>query len=60
MTKSLPHEFYLVEELAAKLRVNPMTIYRYLKAGKLHAHKMGREYRISKDEFERFLEASKK
>jgi excisionase family DNA binding protein len=53
-------DFYLVEELAKKLRVNKMTIYRYLKAGKLHAHKMGREYRIAKEEFERFLEATKK
>lgn len=50
-----PHEFFLVEELAEKLRVNPMTIYRYIAAGKLQAHKTGKEYRIPKAEFERFL-----
>ncbi len=48
-------EFYLSEELATKLRVNIMTIYRYIKAGKLKAHKIGKEFRISKDEFKRFL-----
>jgi putative resolvase len=48
-------EFYLAEELAAKLRVNIMTIYRYIKAGKLKAHKIGKEFRIGKAEFEGFL-----
>jgi len=28
-------EFYTAEELAEKLRVNIMTIYRYIKAGKI-------------------------
>jgi len=47
--------FYLVEELAERLRVSKMTIYRYLKDGKLQAHKIGKEYRIKKSEFESFL-----
>lgn len=54
------HNFYLVGELAEQLRVNPMTIYRYIKAGKLEAHKIGKEFRIAKDEFERFLKQSKR
>ena len=48
-------DFYLADELAAKLRVNVMTIYRYIKAGKLKAHKIGKEFRIPKGEFNRFL-----
>jgi len=48
-------EFYTAEELADKLRVNIMTIYRYIKAGKLKAHKLGKEFRITKEEFDRFL-----
>lgn len=48
-------EFYLVEELAERLRVSNMTIYRYIKAGKVKAHKIGKEFRISKDEFSKFL-----
>ncbi len=55
MSTNESKDFYLAEELAAKLRVNIMTIYRYIKAGKLKAHKIGKEFRIPKDEFERFL-----
>ena len=55
MATNKTKEFYLVSELAESLRVSLMTIYRYIKAGKIKAHKIGKEYRISKDEFERFL-----
>lgn len=48
-------EFYLVEELAQKLRVSEMTIYRYIKAGKVKAYKIGKEFRIDKAEFNKFL-----
>lgn len=48
-------EFYLVEELAERLRVSNMTIYRYIKAGKLSAHKIGKEFRITAEEFNTFL-----
>lgn len=50
-------EFYKAEELAEKLQLNIMTIYRYIKAGKLKAYKIGKEYRIDKQEFERFLKS---
>jgi len=48
-------EFYLVEELADALRVSKMTIYRYIKAGKVKAYKIGKEFRIDKSEFQSFL-----
>ena len=35
-------EFYTAQELAETLRVNIMTIYRYIKAGKLKAYKIGK------------------
>lgn len=54
-----PREFYLVEELAQELRVSNMTIYRYIKAGKLSAYKTGKEFRIGKNEFNKFLESVK-
>lgn len=47
--------FYIAEELAKELRVNIMTIYRYIKAGRLKAYKIGREYRIDKAELNSFL-----
>lgn len=50
-------DFYRAEDLAEKLDVNIMTIYRYIKAEKLKAYKIGKEFRIDKDEFERFLKS---
>jgi len=52
-------EFYRAEELAEKLKVNVMTIYRYIQAKKLKAYKIGKEYRIDKKEFEKFLNSVK-
>ncbi len=52
-------EFYTAQELADKLRVNIMTIYRYIKAGKLNAYKTGKDFRIEKKEFDKFLEKAK-
>ncbi|HOW60648.1 MAG TPA: helix-turn-helix domain-containing protein [Candidatus Moranbacteria bacterium] len=49
-------EFYTAQELADILRVNIMTIYRYIKAGKIKAYKFGKEFRIKKNEFQSFVE----
>ena len=52
-------EFYTAKELAEKLRVNIMTIYRYIDAKKLKAYKFGKEFRIGKKEFNSFLNKAK-
>ncbi len=52
-------DFYTAQELADKLRVNVMTIYRYINAGKLKAYKLGKEYRIDQIEFQQFLDKVK-
>lgn len=52
-------EFFLVEEVAEKLRVSNMTIYRYIQSGKLKAHKIGKEFRISEMDYSSFLDKSK-
>jgi excisionase family DNA binding protein len=48
-------EFYTAKDLAKKLSLNVMTIYRYIKAKKLKAYKIGKEFRIGKKEFNKFL-----
>lgn len=48
-------DFYTAFELAEKLKVNVMTIYRYIGAKKLKAYKIGKEFRIDREEFEGFL-----
>ena len=49
-------DFYTAKELAEKLRVNIMTVYRYISAGKLKAYKIGKEFRIDREEFNRFMD----
>ncbi|MGI6297435.1 MAG: helix-turn-helix domain-containing protein [Minisyncoccales bacterium] len=48
-------DFYTAKDLADKLSINIMTIYRYIKAGKLRAYKIGKKFRIDKVEFQNFL-----
>lgn len=49
------NEFYTAKELAETLKLNVMTIYRHIKAGKLKAYKIGKEFRIEKREFDKLL-----
>jgi excisionase family DNA binding protein len=48
-------EFYTAKEISDKLKLNVMTIYRYINAGKLKAYKIGKEFRVERQEFEDFL-----
>lgn len=59
MRKSHPKDFYTAKEIAELFSMNVMTVYRYIKAGKLKAHKIGKEFRISRAEFERFLKKTR-
>ena len=52
-------DFYTAKDLAETLGVNIMTIYRYIKAGKLMAYKIGKEFRIDRKEFNNFLDKTK-
>jgi len=51
--------FYTPKELAEQLKLNVMTVYRYINAGKLKAFKIGKEFRVQKKDFEEFLKSSK-
>lgn len=52
-------KFMTIKEVAELLRVNKMTIYRYIKAGKIEAYKIGKDFRVSKIELDKFLEKIK-
>ena len=55
----MPEEFYTAQELADILKVNIMTIYRYINSGKLEAYKFGKEFRVDKKVWEKFLKDAK-
>ena len=52
----MKYEFLTVQEVANVLKVTKMTIYRYIKAKKITAYKVGKDFRINKEEFDKFIE----
>jgi len=48
-------QFYTPEELARILKLNIITIYRYIRAKKLKAYKFGKTYRIDTKTFNAFV-----
>ena len=51
--------YYTSKELAEVLSVNVMTVYQYIKAKRLKAYKIGKEFRIDREEFEQFMDKAK-
>jgi excisionase family DNA binding protein len=49
-------DFLTVPEVAERLRVRTMTIYRWIEAGKLPALRVGKHYRIRGGDLEAMLE----
>lgn len=53
-------EWYRPQEIAAMLDVNKQTVWRWIRAGKLEAVKLGpSSYRVSNEAFVAFIEARK-
>ena len=48
-------QYYSIEEVAKRLKVAYLTVYRWIQAKKLPAIKAGKQYRISKNELDKFL-----
>ena len=47
--------FFTVAEIAQILRLNAITIYEYIRTGRLSALRFGRYYRVAKSDFASFL-----
>ena len=56
MMRTVEETYFTVEEVAERLKVSHMTVYRWIKAGNLGAYKLGGEFRITEEDVERFLE----
>jgi excisionase family DNA binding protein len=57
--QTVEERYFTVEEIAERLRVSHMTVYRWIKAGKLGAYKLGGEFRITEQDIEDFLAAQR-
>jgi excisionase family DNA binding protein len=49
-------KFMTAQEASELLKVNIMTIYRYINDGKLPAYKIGKEFRIKEKDFNKLLD----
>lgn len=52
-------EFLTVAEVAERLRVSAMTIYRWIEEGRLPAVQIGKQYRVREDHLDEILESSR-
>lgn len=52
-------QYYTIKEVAEILKVAYLTVYRWVKDGKIEAYQLGKEYRIKKDDLDKFMESSK-
>ena len=50
-----PQEWLTVAQSAQILQLNPMTILRWIKAGKLPASKLGKSYRIAMKDMNKYI-----
>lgn len=48
-------DFLTVEEIAEKLRVKVYTVRDWIRRKELPAYKVGRDWRIAKEDYEKFL-----
>lgn len=52
----LKDSYYSIEETAKLLKVAYITVYRWVHSGKLKAYKAGKQYRIKKQDIQKFIE----
>ena len=60
MNKKLTDEYYSIEEVAKMLKVAYLTVYRWIRAGRLVSCKAGKQYRIKKLDLDKFIKRSVK
>ncbi|MDR7455096.1 MAG: helix-turn-helix domain-containing protein [Armatimonadota bacterium] len=48
-----------VEQVAAYLQLNRLTVYRYIREGRIPASRLGKLYRVLKSDVDRFLESQR-
>ncbi len=51
-----PKDIMTVKDIASYLDVHPMTIYKYVKEGRIPAFKVGASWRIRRDSIRKWME----
>jgi excisionase family DNA binding protein len=56
----MEEKYYTLHEIADLLKISYMTVYRWIRSGKLEAYQVQKQYRIREADFNRFMQANKK
>ena len=54
-TNMTNEQYYTIEEVAKMLKVVYLTVYRWIQSGKLNSNKAGKQYRIKKEDLDKFI-----
>ncbi len=53
-------KYYTPKEIAEMLKINYLTVYRWIRAGDLPVYQLQRQYRIKESDLKEFMESHKK
>lgn len=56
LNTKIEEKYYTIKEVSELLKVAYLTVYRWIKAGKLPAYKVEKQYRIEKKDFDAFMQ----
>ena len=56
----MEEKYYTPQEIASMLKVAYMTVYRWIRAGKLEAYQVQKQYRIKESDFKKFMGSKKR
>lgn len=57
MDRGRLHDVMTVAQVATYLQINKLTVYKYIREGRLPAVRLGRAFRVRQEDVERFLDA---
>lgn len=55
MEERNPDKTYTVDEIMQLLSVSRETVYNWIRAGKIAAVRIGRQYRVTKEHYDKFI-----
>ncbi len=53
-------KYYTIEEISKMLKVAYLTVYRWIQDGKLVTYKAGKQYRVKKEDLDKFITSHKR
>lgn len=56
---SMDNEFYKIEDVCSVFKVSRITVYRWIKAGKLAGYKVGRAFLFKKADIDELIKGSR-